>query len=116
MPSKIKRMNEDYNRICMPYCIRKVGEDKYIPLNRLYKPLEISDRDYPEELTNSISNAHTVKITPALAKKISWENRENIDDIFLYRDDCRPWDSKTHMKKYMERLDVLDSIGMRLFF
>ena len=93
-----------------PYCIDHLPDGRYIVLNRNYKPLGIQTGDWVkyEEDPSAIA----LKITPASARKLSWEGSEALDRIYLYNDGCIPTDGAEHMKAYLQRLSVLMAIKL----
>lgn len=94
-----------------PYCVQRLKDGRYIVLNRDYKPLGIQSREWVEYATDP--SASKIKITPAAARKISWEASDSIDAIFLYNDGCVPTDGAAHMTAYCKRLAVLMAIKIK---
>ncbi|MFZ3180507.1 MAG: hypothetical protein WA156_09925, partial [Methylocystis silviterrae] len=92
--------------IHLPYCLEKVDGEKYVVLNRDYKPIGfktdnfVTYNDYP--IAISIKS-----LTPAVAAKISWEGSSSIERIYLYNDASVPILNATNMTNYIERLKVL---------
>ena len=89
----------------LPYCVRRLNDGKYILLNRNYKPLGIQTNEWV--IYEDHPSRVALKITPSIAKKISWDNNENIDTIFLYNDGCTPTSSDSNMNSYLKRLGFL---------
>lgn len=88
-----------------PYCIKRIADGRYIPLNRNYKPLGIQSSDWVTYETDPSATA--IAITAAAARNISWAGSEDLDTIYLYNDGCIPTESAAHMSAYLKRLDVL---------
>lgn len=91
--------------VFFPYCIQSLGGSECIVLNRKYKPLGVTSSEWVVYETHP--SVTKMKITPAIAKKLSWNESEATDVIFLYADGCVPTISKTHMSAYLARLAVL---------
>jgi len=91
-----------------PYCIKRLPDGRYILLNRLYKPLGVVSREWV--VYEEHPSAAAMNITPAMARKLSWEESENVDFIFLYNDGCIPTRGAEHMKAYLDRVAVLMKI------
>lgn len=91
-----------------PYCVQRLKDGRYIPLNRYYKPLGIQSSEWVNYETHP--GATSIKITPATAKKISWNSSDDLESIFLYNDGCVPTDGAVHMAAYCKRLAVLMKI------
>lgn len=97
--------------LCFPYCIQRTKDGRYILLNRNYKPLGIQDGAWVEYEKHP--TAMPMKITPACAKKLSWEGADDVDRIYLYNDGCVPTDGGEHMAAYLKRLSVLMGISVQ---
>jgi len=104
---------DSVRRIYMPYCMQRLGDGRYIVLNRLYKPLGIVSRNwitYEEHPT-----ALQVRgMTPALAQKLSWKGSDSVECIYLYNDGCVPTDSAENWHAYSERLRLLSSLQIEV--
>lgn len=97
-------MNE-IRAISFPYCIQRVGDDRYLFLNRNHKPLGVQSSDFVEYETHP--TVMNVKITPAVAQKASWNGSEDVDRIYFYNSSCIPTSGVEHMRAYLDRLAVL---------
>jgi len=95
----------EFRRVFMPYCIQRLKDGRFIVLNRDYKPLGIQTRELVDYDTHP--SAAKIKITKAVARKLSWDDKENVDAIFFYNDGCVPTKSAVHMDAYLARLAVL---------
>lgn len=97
----------DFRKICLPYCIQRQDDGRYIILNRNYKPIGFTTRtgqwlkyeDYPISLS--------LKITPTRASQLSGEYPPDLKFIFLYDDYTIPTTSKKHMTAYLKKLELL---------
>jgi hypothetical protein len=94
-----------------PYCIQRLEDGRYIILNRNYKPLGNTTGEWIDYATDA--SVVKLNITTATAKKLSWEESQNIEKIFLYNDGCIPTSSSAHMNAYLKRLSVLMKIKQR---
>lgn len=91
-----------------PYCLQKTATGKYILLNRQYKPIGsrsdafVTYEGHPDEMR--------IKVSSAVAIKLSWNDSEAVDCIYLYNDGCNPSESAAHMNAYLKRLSDLAGI------
>jgi hypothetical protein len=95
--------------IFLPYCIKRLADGRYIILNRRYKPLGKFGNEWVIYETDP--SAANIEITPAIAKKLSCKNSDDVDVIYLYSDACIPTDSDEHLRSYSARLSVLMQLG-----
>jgi hypothetical protein len=96
----------NYRQIFMPYCIKKLGPDKWVVLNREYKPLGMSDRS---RMYDYDSFAVKLKITKKLAEKLAIldnTTQSPKDMIFLYSASNPPINSSS-MGGYLEKIGLL---------
>jgi hypothetical protein len=83
-----------------------VEDDKYIILNREYKPLgfktmaHVKYEDYPIAIKFKRFTIETIK-------KISYKGSPEKDWIYLYNDGCIPTSNNANMEKYLKRLGLL---------
>jgi hypothetical protein len=102
-------MNDEFRRIHMPYCLRKMNDavGGWIVLNRYYKPLGQSPRiwvDY-EEIA---ADRRIRRIVYSQMKSLSHDAiQAESGMIFLYDDGCIPTRNKTFWNDYQKRLAVL---------
>lgn len=98
----------DYRQIYMPYCLVRLKDGTYLPVNRRYKPLGTpADCDWVDYDTHP---APRVKLTPARIKKLSWKSDPDEGMVFLYEDGCSPNNSSADMHAYMDRVALLLSL------
>ena len=89
----------------MPYCIMHVVGNRYIVLNRLYKPIGNEDNiwiDYEKFPHVKITKAKWVKIS-----KLFREEEEVCNRVYLYKDE-----EKLTSKKYIEKLKLVMDLKM----
>ena len=96
----------DYRAVYMPYCLRKRKGDRYVVLNREYKPLGFKTSDWINYDDYPVC-VNIKGINPASAKKLSCSGSEDTDDIFLYSDGCNPVNDEGYMTAYLEKLKLL---------
>lgn len=88
--------------IFLPYCIQRLSDDRYIVLNRKYKPLGVRGNDHV--VYEEHPAAAKIKITASDARKISHSGSDDLSAIFLYDDATNPSTSKENMHGYSIRL------------
>lgn len=90
----------------LPYCLSKQADGRYVVVNRRYKPLGFTTKEwvkYEEHPVGWALKGLTAKRIAAL----SWSGSESADMIYLYNDGCIPTDSAAHMAAYCKRLALL---------
>jgi hypothetical protein len=96
-----------------PYCIQRLTDGTWLPLNRRYKPLGLCQLsawvDYDK------FGGFTVNMTEALASEMIadsdsiWRNDAGeITRVYFYGDGTNPDISGAHFKSYMKRLEVFE--------
>lgn len=105
-------MAYDFRYVFMPYCLKKLKDGRYIPLNRDYKPLGISSSEWV--VYEEHPSACTIKITPEGAQAMSWNHSPDTDVVFFYNDGCVPTSGDAAMKAYSERIAHL--AGLKVGF
>lgn len=88
----------------LPYCIQRLADGRYIVLNRRYKPVGSFTSNWV--VYEDDPSACNLDITPAVAKRLSWNGSEDTDVIHLYADGCLPEDFPEHLQAYAARLQV----------
>lgn len=91
--------------IFLPYCLHRLKDGRYIVLNRKYKPLGVRSSEWV--IYEDHPSAAAMKITPAIAKNLSWNGSDDAEVIYLYSDGCIPNESVEHLQSYSMRLKVL---------
>lgn len=95
----------DFRAVYLPYCLQRLPDGRYIVLNREYKPLGLITHEIIQYETHP--TAQHFKITKSLAKKLSWEGKDDLDSIYLYNDGTNPILGKPEQMAYFERLGLL---------
>ena len=90
----------NFIREYLPYCLRNVGKNKWVILNRNYAHIGTFNKDNLEDF------AININITTTKQKKLSIEENFN-NDIYLYNDKTNPLKNKQEMIHYMEKLKIL---------
>ncbi len=93
----------------MPYCLERLADGSYLPLNRRYKPIGQATLDFVDYET---VKAGRVKITPAKARKLEYRPTLDPARIYLYNDGCLPDASAEHWQRYAERLALLAKLSI----
>ena len=96
--------------IFLPYCLYRLKDGRYIVLNRKYKPLGVRSSDWV--VYEDHPSAASMKITPEIAKKLSWQGSDNLDVIHLYNDASIPNKGEEHLQAYANRLKVLMDLAV----
>jgi hypothetical protein len=93
--------------INFPYCLQRLDDKTWVILNRNYKPLGWSSKEWANY--EDIDVAFRIRqITMAQARKISYTGE--VDDktrIYLYDDSCIPTAGQKHMTAYLDKLAIL---------
>lgn len=95
----------DIRQTHIPYCLLQLQDGRYILLNRNYKPLGLITADWIEYEAHP--TAFALKLTPAQAQKLSWNQSPDTTRVYLYNDGTIPTDSPAKLQAYMGRLDQL---------
>lgn len=93
----------------MPYCLRRISQDRWAVLNRQNKPVGYLGH----ERVNYEDFAVPMSIRLSLIKKLSCNGSEDGSSILLYNTSCRPWDSAEKLEAYHQRLDLLAKVKIR---
>ena len=92
-----------------PYCLQRQEDGRYVLLNRNYKPVGfftsewITYEDYP-------IGVKVKGLTAAVAARLDYQGRNDLDRIYLYNDGCVPTASDANMQQYLKRLGILMSL------
>ena len=89
----------------LPYCLEKIENNKYVVLNRAYKPLGL----LTNERVDYDLYAVKIRMTAEMAKSLSFSQNTDVDKVYLYDDSCVPTSGSGHMTKYLERVAKLAS-------
>lgn len=96
-------------RIWCPYTFTTLAGELLLPLNRLYKPLGISQPwiDYSYHCDQAVA-ADSLNLVAAPIKSSQTHSTGHCE-VFLYSDSTAPWLSGGDRKRYLQALrDVLD--------
>ena len=103
MKISIRSNNNSYIfliRYFMPYCIEKLKNGNYIFLNRGYSPIGLT-----YETWNPLVNYEEYSNVSFSIKKLDRLYFYKQDKYF-YSDECKPWDKKEYLIKYLNRLKL----------
>ena len=95
----------DFRAVFLPYCLSRQNDGRYAVLNREYKPVGFFTREWVKYEKHPV--LVKLKITKALAKKVSNEGEDGVENIFLYNDATNPLRSKANMDAYLAKLALL---------
>lgn len=105
-------MTSDFRAVFLPYCLQKQPDGRYAILNRRYKPVGFMTKDHIKYEEYPVC-AELKGIGSATAAKLSYKGDSDTDTIYLYDDGCVPTQSAEHMKKYLQRLEILAKLEVR---
>jgi hypothetical protein len=106
----------DYYFRCAPYCFKKMGDGRYLGLNREYLPIDRSRDDVGGYLDSSaydnlLENAHKELGIVLNAKEIMLiKHAGDENEFWLYGDGCAPWDSKKYQASYDKKIDLVPKL------
>lgn len=92
-----------------PYCVQRLAEDRYVILNRHYKPLGM----FTKASEDWSPYAVRLRMTPQIAARLSWQADANMQSIQLYRD-AAAIASAQGWAKYQARINYLSQKVMRV--
>jgi hypothetical protein len=110
-------MPGDVRSLCMPYCLKRRADGRWVLLNRHYKPLGFDTSAWVDYGAYPIGLA--LRMTPTLAAQLSYDGQgiqrhfgfdgtgNTYETIHLYDDTCAPSLGKAHMEAYLKRLAIL---------
>lgn len=98
---------EQLRWVMFPYCLARLEDGTYIPLNRHYKPLGT----FGEAWVKYEDHPHfAVRLTKAQIRRLAYSGSASPEPrgwIYFYNDGCIPTDSPKHMAAYLDRLACL---------
>ena len=94
--------------IALPYCLKRQPDGRYLVLNRNYKPLGFNNLDF---VTHSV---RLPELTEAVARRLSWDQRPDVEQIFLYVGENNPECSPAAWRAYSQRLEILANLKVVL--
>lgn len=101
----------DMRFIHFPYCLRRLEDGRYIPVNRRYKPLGVTSHerviyeDHPGAM-------HVRGLTDELALELDVHKGARPGHIYLYEGNSTPLNSDKAMDEYLQRLKKLAELKM----
>lgn len=95
----------DFRAVFFPYCLSREKDGRYVVLNREYKPVGFFTRTFVTYEEHPV--LVKLKITKAIAKKLSGKGEDDVEKIFLYSDATNPVRSKANMSAYLAKLELL---------
>lgn len=90
----------------LPYCLRRLAPNQYIILNRNYKTIGTMSTDWQDYA--AVGPVISLKITTALAVKLSCKKSADLDHVHLYSG----WNISENVKgwnEYCKRLKLLSA-------
>lgn len=102
----------DVRSVCLPYCLQRQADGRYVALNREYKPLGWTKKNWVNYADYPIGLA-LKGMTERKAAALDCAGRANLERIYLYNDGCIPTDSTAHMTAYFKRLGLLAKMQLK---
>ena len=102
---------QEARNVFFPYCLRRLGDGRYIFLNRGYKPVGNNIKDWIE-YENDPGAVH-LELTPSQIKQLSVDGKPDSSEIYLYNDGCVPTDNSEYWASYSEKLELLAKVRIR---
>lgn len=95
----------------LPYCLRRVGENRYVIVNRNYKMLGTISTEWQDYVATG--PVFDLRITHSIARRLSCKKLPDLDHIHLYAgwnicEDVKGWDA------YCKRLSRLSAMFPQL--
>lgn len=94
----------DFWKVHLIYCLKRLDDGSYIALNRYYKPLGLYTK---RQLCYFDFTRYKLRMTKKRAIKLSWNNSDNIDIIHFYNDGSIPVMNKDNWESYQNKLYLL---------
>lgn len=97
----------------MPYCVKPLGNNRYVILNRDYRPLGLSHGpSLPEAEYQELLEKYEVRIIETeLLQSLHWDDCQRSDGwIFLYKDENSPKTSKKNKRAYLKKCGILERL------
>lgn len=102
---------QDFRAVFMPYCLQKQPDCRYAVLNREYKPVGFYTTDWIDYAKHPVL-VRLKGLTKAKAAKLSVDVEVNVDLLYLYDDETNPVKNSANMRAYLEKLEMLASLGV----
>ena len=94
-----------FRKIYLPYCLERLSDGLWLPLNRNYKPLGVATDAWVDYET-APADAR-LKLTAADVRTLSIHAGEAPTRIYLYNDGCVPRPGTAHWAAYCAKLERL---------
>lgn len=102
----------EVRQIFMPYCLQRLEDGSYLFLNRLYKPIGVSSKEWVVYETHPSKFKFKRALSDKQVAALSYAGNTDADRIYLYNDGCLPTAGETHWSAYSARLQKLASYGI----
>lgn len=96
----------DFRSTHLPYCLIRQADGRYVVVNRRYKPLGYITSEWVDYDDKPIL-AHLSGLGPATIRKLSWNDSDNAERIYLYNDGCVPTANAKSMRAYLDKIAIL---------
>ena len=93
--------------ICLPYCLDKQSNGKFVALNRNYKPIGFLTADWIKFEEFPIAAEIPGLLKEKNLEKVSVKRESGKDRIYLYDDATNPTKSTENMKSYLAKIETL---------
>ena len=107
-------MNQTLFYTHFPYCIQHLCGDRYIILNRNYKPLGQTSFEYVDY--DKDPSVVRMKITTKQAEKLSYKGKVESDTIWLYDNIYNTFRNPQVFNDYVARLKLLATMTPKNVF
>lgn len=108
-----KRDKIDIIAMDFPYCIKHTKGNRYILLNKIYKPLGATEWIDDYDTHESVFTAH---ITKQQAKKLSYNHSDDTEWIYLYNKLSQVTYDKEQWNEYCDKLRLVSKISGQFKF
>lgn len=94
-------------KIFLIYCLERLNDGSYIPLNRNYKPLGVFGREWVEYESHPSRFKFKRTLSAQQVAALSCKGDTDPQRIYLYLDGSAPTGSAANWRAYSERLERL---------
>ena len=102
----------DFRSVYLPYCLKKQEDGTYLVLNREHNPVGFNTKDHIVCEEYPVSS-RLMGIGAATAKKLSYDESESTECIYLYNDRCVPTHSSENMNAYLRKIKILAKLEIK---
>ncbi len=99
------KKKNDFRRVCLPYCLQRLSDGTWLPLNRHYKPLGTKPGEWVDY--EKADPAARLKLSATKLKAVDWKGLGEGEQVFLYNDGCIPEPGTPHWTAYCLKLAKL---------